>query len=616
MMSHRGFIWFILGLVIAFYLGGAIQVFSSKKNLESWLQRHLQKERVQFSAEWKDIRISLADGWLPTFGVEVNEVRIRPQDPCLVEGELYIDHANISLDWWSWLFSGVVRIDQFKANQVEISWGESECVLSKWSSHSIESWQELFRKRWATELVKNREWLDSARVNELHIRVLGKRPFDVSFTDFRFRTGKIFKLSSQLKLPQVENARLDLEADEEGFALKSKIALKEGFFVTEAKLSVHDETLQTDVSFQNVPFYSFVSLWNWWVNANLEFKPRRLWVEGIAHLSISFSEAKVQPIFVERLNVKGEAGHIQLNPFSWDLVRHQLTEALVFNVNKLSLNAFIENLEQFMPKLGFLNGQGRLDPSGKLKFNGFIENIEIYFFNLSARARQAIASVDVNAMGQLNEYLEAKFDNFEVVGGALKDEVIWKWQMKENKVEWAANITHMILSQDVQRLLWGQMTEPLAAELSIVNEKDEWSMEGRIKVPSFSTDDFVVKNLELYKTQRTGLNPWRVKVQQLDLVPDRRVRTRVYPWLTKEQYPRVTLGSISGNLEFGRDRWSWEDVRGQLLSSKLNWKTKGSWVKTAGLHGILESEGSLGKKKFEILGGSETWEIKPQGEMN
>ncbi len=616
MTSHRGFIWFILGLALAFYFGGAIQVFSSKKNLESWLQRHLQKEKVQFSAEWKDIRISLANGWLPALGVEVEELRIRPQDPCLVEGELYIDHANISLDWWSWLFSGVVRIAQFKANTVEISWGESECVLSKWSSHSLESWRDLFRNRWALELKKNREWLDSVRINELHIRVLGKRPFDVSFMNFHFNTGKVFKLTSQLKLPQIENARLDVEADEDGVVIKSKIALKEGSFTTDAKLSVHDEAMKTDVIFQNVPFYSFMSLWNWWTNSSLEFKPRRLWVEGLAHFSISLAEAKVHPVFIERLNVKGEAGHIQLNPFSWDLELHQLTDNLIFNVNKLSLNAFIDNLDQFMPKLGFLNGQGRLEPSGKLKFNGFIENVEIYFFNLSARARQSIASLDVNAVGQLNEYLEADFDNFKIVGGELRDKVIWKWQIKENKVEWVAQISHMVLSQDVQRLLWGQMAEPLAADFSIVNEKDEWSMAGRVRVPSFSTDDFTVKNLELYKTQRAGLNPWRMKVQQLDLVPDQRVRTRLYPWLSKEQHPKVSLGSVSGNLEFGRDRWSWEDVRGQLLPSKLNWKTKGSWVKTAGLHGILESESGFGKKKFEVLGGSETWEIKPQDAAN
>lgn len=615
-MSHRGFIWFILGLAIAFYIGGAIQVFSSKKNLDTWLQRAIQKERVQFTAEWKDVRLSLANGWLPALGFEVEELRIRPQDPCLVEGELYIDHANVSLDIWSWLFHRVIRIDQLKAKKVNVSWGESECVLSKWSSHSLESWRDLFRQRWATELKKNRQLLDSVVIDELNVHVLGKRPFELSFLNFRYRTGKIIRLHSNLRLPQVENARLDVEATEDGLVLKSKIALKEGSFFTEANLSVHDEKLQANVGFQNVPFYSFVSLWNWWTNSNLEFNPRRLWVEGATQLSILFSEAKVEPVFVERLNVKGEAGHIQLDTFSWDLSQNQLTEPLVFNVNKLSLNAFIENLEQFMPKLGFLNGQGQIDPDGKIKFNGFIESIEIYFFNLRARARQGISSVNVQAVGQFNEFLEAHFDEFKILGGELKDKVTWYWQIKNNKVEWKADITRMVLSQDVQRLLWGQIAGPLMANVTVINEKDEWSISGRIQIPTVNTDDFTVHNLELFKTQKAGLNPWRFKLHQLDLVPDQRIRARLYPWLNKDQFPKVSLGSVSGSLEFGRDRWSWEDVRGQVVSSKLNWKSKGSWVKAAGLHGTLESESGFLRKKFEVLGGSETWEIKPRDEAN
>ena len=615
MISHRGFIWFCIGLAIAFFFGGAIQVFSSKKNLDSWLLRHIQKERVQFSAEWKDIRLSLANGWLPALGFELEDVRIRPQDPCLVEGELFIDYANISLDWWSWLTSGKIRVNQLRAHKVDISWGESECVLSRWSSHSLESWRDLFRNRWAGELAKNRQWLDSVRIDELNLHVLGRRSFDVSFADFYFRTGQTVKLDSKIKLSQVENAWLEIEANEDGLQLKSKISLQEGFFLSAGKLSVHDEKLQVDLDFQNVPFYSFLSLWNWWTNSTLEVKPRRLWVEGATHLTILFSETKVLPLSVERLNMKGEAGHIQLNPFSWDFERQQLTEALHFNVNKLSLNAFIENLEQFLPKLGILTGQGRMETDGKIQFHGWLENIEIYFFNLRSRARQSVASMDVQVSGQIKQFLEAQFDNFKVIGGELKDKVTWKWWIPENKVEWKAAISRLVLSQDVQRLLWGQMKEPLQADLSIVHQQENWSMEGKIRVPAFSTEDFMMKNLEISKVQRYGLNPWRIRVQQLDLLPDQPLRARLTPWLAKEQHPMLSLGSITGVLEFGRDRWSWEDVRGQVVSSKLNWKTKGSWVKTAGLHGTLESEGSS-RKKFEILGGSETWEIKPQDETN
>lgn len=615
MLSHRGFIWFCLGLAIAFFFGGAIRVFSSKKNLDAWLLRHIQKERVQFTAEWKDIRLSLAEGWLPALGFELEEVRIRPQDPCLVEGELAVDHALISLDWWNWLLNGKLRVGKLSAHRVDISWGESECVLSRWSSHSLESWRDLFRQRWALELAKNRQWLDVAQIDELHVQVRGRRPFDFSLRDFNFRTGRSVRLKANITLPQVENAWLEMDTDESGFLLKSKISLKEGFFVTESKLSVANENLQMTVDFQNVPFYSFLNLWNWWANSNLDFKPKRLWAEGRADLMISFAETKVLPISVERLNFKGEAGHIQINPFHWDLGRNRLIEPLAFNVNKLSLNAFIENLDQFLPKLGLLTGQGSVNEDGRVQLQGWIQDIETYFFNLSTRARQSISSVDVQLNGQVREFLEAQFDNFKIVDGELKDRILWMWDIRNNMIEWKAHVTRLVLSQDVQRLLWGQMTEPMQGDLTIVNQKDEWSVSGNIKVPSFKTDNFAVNSLELVKTQRVGLNPWRLKVQQLDLVPDQSLRARLTPWLSKEQYPKVTLGPIVGNLEFGRDRWSWEDVRGQVVSSKLNWKTKGSWVKTAGLHGVLEADGGT-RRKFEVLGGSETWEIKSQDETN
>lgn len=619
MTSHRGFIWFSIGLAIAFFFGGAIRTFSSKKNLDNWLQRHIQKERVQFIAEWKDIRLSLADGWLPALGFEVKDVHIKPQDPCLVAGELFIDQATVSLDWWNWIFHNTIRIGKLKAHRIDISWGESECVLSRWSSQSLQSWRDLFQKRWATEIIKNRQWLESAQVEELHLQVVGKRPFDISFTDLVFRTGSTVRLKSNVRLPQVENAWVQVEADEAGFLLKSKIALKEGAFVTESKLSVQDQVLQTDVGFQNVPFYSFLNLWNWWANSSLDFKPRRLWVEGTAQLTIAFGDTKILPVKIAKLNVKGEAGHIQLNPFEWDIARNQLTETLKFNVNKLSLNAFIENLEQFMPKLGLLTGQGTLETDGKIEFKGAIETIEVYFFNLRARARQSINSVHVNLLGQLNQFIEAQFSQFDIVGGELKDgekgAVIWKWLVKENTVEWKASIQRLILSQDVQRLLWGQVTDPLQADVTIINKEDTWSMYGAIKVPQISTDQFLAKNLELYKNQRDGLNPWRIKLQQLDLLPDQSLRARLTPWLPSSQFPQVTLTQIAGALEFGRDRWAWEDVRGQVASPKLNWRTKGNWIKNAGLHGTLDTDGGS-KKKFEILGGSETWEIKPQDEVN
>ena len=614
-MSHRGFIWFCLGLAIAFFFGGAIRVFSSKKNLDAWLLRHIQKERVQFNAEWKDIRLSLADGWLPAIGFELDELRIRPQDPCLVEGELFVDHANVSLDWWNWLIHGVIRVGKLRAHKVDVSWGESECVLSRWSSRSLESWRELFRKRWATELAKNRQWLESVHIEELHLQVLGHRPFDISFVDFDFHTGRTVKLGAQVRLPQVENAWVNIEADEAGFLLKSKISLKEGFFITEGKLSVKDESLSVDTDFQNVPFYSFLNLWNWWAKSSFDFKPRRLWVEGVTHLSVLFGENKISPLFIERLNVKGEAGHIQLNPFHWDLEKQQLTESLIFTVNKLSLSAFIDNLEQFLPKLGLLSGVGELNPDGKVQFRGLIENIEIYLFNLSVRARQSIASVNVELTGQTNQFLEAQFENFKIIGGELKDKVTWKWSLRDKKIEWNAHLSKLVLSQDVQRVLWGQVKEPLQGDLTLINQNDEWSMSGRLKIPMFIADQFVAKNLEFYKNQQDGLSPWKIKVQQLDLMPEQSLRARLAPWLPKEQYPHLSLVQITGSLEFGRDHWAWDDVRGQVASPKLNWKTKGRWAKTTGLHGFLESDAGT-KKKFEILGGIETWELKPQDEMN
>ena len=95
--SGRGWIYFVLGLLLALFIGGAVRVALSPKRIQNEISSRLEKAKVNVAIE--GLQVSLNNGMWPRLGFFSSRMVITPKTTCEPWSEITVENLYLPLGW-------------------------------------------------------------------------------------------------------------------------------------------------------------------------------------------------------------------------------------------------------------------------------------------------------------------------------------------------------------------------------------------------------------------------------------------------------------------------------------------------------------------------------------
>lgn len=603
-VSSQGFALFVVGLVLATFLGGAVRTILSSERVHSRIVSELKSRFPRNEFQIGRTEVLLSRGLWPGLGLRLRDVSFR-QDVCgKLSFTLDIPQAVLPVDLLS-LRHGRVRLGHMSMQDARMHLDYRECppkvdepvkpvgqgIRSAVAERGIKpphlDWKELSRALSGLELSnfqityeRNLTWkliLQSAEV------YLGD--------DMQFQA----KMDVQKTLSSGSlNHAVEVEAHGEDqkleFELKSEF--KEGTFKWEGEWDLGRNAAEAEISMVQIPLKDLSSELFQMGFTSQEVKLKTAWLTCKSEWSGDVERFASSPLKVRNCKLEGAYGRVDLEQADV-FVRDEvpLKEPARFQVQKLQLQPLIESLGlQVLPavlaRLGVWSGVVHFTHAAGWTLDGLLENAEIVFSNQSVRGKQLVRSIHTQASRQ-GPVIQGKIDTVHLQDGEFSGVVGFTLSDGGRSGAFDVAIEKLSFSPAIQNILIGGVMAPMklagkgglqGGELSHWNgtfaasdlRGAGWRGEGLEVKSRYIPGSFQV---EARAARMTADSAWR-------FYPQLRV---IRPALSEA----ISWKDLSARMEILRNGGTLNTFAAHEAGVGTPWRARGNWVRDGVFSGTL-----------------------------
>ncbi|MCB0412460.1 MAG: hypothetical protein KDD22_08035, partial [Bdellovibrionales bacterium] len=329
---------------MASFIGGAVRVFFSSRQIQKEVSRILASEDPQFHLQFSSAQLSLSKVWGPRLGLEFNDLIFTPKGICQDSAQLSIHQLYLPVDLFAFL-KGKLKFRTLEVDDALLkidSWNceykstvESSIVAPLAPSpvtklvvtntkdkpsklqKSLEQLSVFFKQRWGQEMQNTSRLLKGLRIDRLRFEDT-KTSIEVANFHLSTKNPKEFYLTAKLrspslqeKVPVLEAMVLKLRAQPKRLQLQVKEQAREGVLQLNLKMDLEKAQYFGGVGVKHLPaqvvFESLKAVhkefnsWDW---------PRQLWINGTFGIRGDLASFQESIIKVQTLLVKGDLADI------------------------------------------------------------------------------------------------------------------------------------------------------------------------------------------------------------------------------------------------------------------------------------------------------------------
>ncbi|NQY99495.1 MAG: hypothetical protein HRT45_02375 [Bdellovibrionales bacterium] len=467
-------------MAVSLFVGGAIKTFLGPKQIRQFIETNLRQRPLKFDLIFDEARLSLASGWLPRLGLELDNVTIRAKDICDTDLQVRINSVYVPI-YLLKLINQQMKFKPIQFGTVELSKRSGdECIrpsglaasgaqpvspgegekseqkdknettdaevsseLKQIAAQPIDAFMEKFNRfiltRWKKELKNTSEQIDGFSVERLLIVGLLPKDVEVHFdaiealvdsdgSDAELQFDVKIK-SEQMKMIPVDVFHFNIEVDPKVLNFEMQTGFKEGRWSLEGRLDLRKSHLNMQSQFDHFPLSEVLArLVEAKIIQDVGDYPRTVWASCQQSTDGSLIQWKDLTIDYSRCAVHGDLGSLvvkdgQYSPFA----SQALPGGVEMEIQNFSLRRFLEGLgvrgtRGLVQKHGQLSGLMTLKSFEDIVFDGNIEGFGLIF---SRRGRRFVQPFE-KAVGEIrykDGRVSAVLKDAELKSGRFKGQV-------------------------------------------------------------------------------------------------------------------------------------------------------------------------------------------------
>ncbi len=617
-VSSQGFAMFVVGIVLATFLGGALRTVLSSDRVHSRIVQELKSRFPKHEFQIGQTEVLLSRGIWPGFGLRVHDLVFK-QDVCgKLSFVLTIPQAVLPLDILS-LRKSVVRLNDIEIHgggmhldyhdcpaKPEVS-GDEEKSDAVAEAHPPKSIPPL-RVDWPLAA----KFLDGVELKNFTVTYEKNPTWKMIFNSAYLSLGKELSLQAQVDLEKslpfgvlIHPFEIDLHADKNVMQWNFNADFKEGHVRIGGSVDVNTQAAVGTVSMRQVPIRDFMSEMFQMGFVEHDLKLKGTWLSCALKWEGQLQNYTANPIQMRDCRVEGGYGRAELAGADfWMDSPEYFKEAARFKVTRLQMQPVVEALNrQVLPavlsRLGEWSGAVELHSGAVWSLDGNLENTEIVVANQSVHGKQVIDSAHTRIVKK-GALIQGKFDSVKIHEGEFEGSI--DFELNE---DWRNGVFHvavdrLTVSPSVQRLLVGGSIGPVLAHGEgklVAGELSNWS--GGFSTPEMRGEGWYVEALQIHSRFESGVFNLDGSVKSVSADS----AWRHYPQMRSAlmaPVQGVTWHDFAGRVEIRKEGGTVPSLT--ATEGGRVWRAKGSWVRDGEFTGQLNISGGKRPQTFSLRG--------------
>lgn len=617
-VSSQGFALFVVGLILATFLGGAVRTILSSERVHARIVSELKSRFPRNEFQIGQTEILLSRGLWPGLGLRLRQVTFK-QDVCgKLSFALNVPLATLPVDLLS-LRAGGVRLGDVEIVDAKMHLDYHDCPSKGPEPKDVPSAPTAANSPPRSIKVPHLDWEEAAR----SIGGLSLKNFEITYE--RNATWKLIvkdasvQLAAKMKMrAQVEVQKslpfgtlahvVNFEARGEDRTLHWNVQneYKEGQFRWLGDWNIDSNESNSKIQLVQIPLKDLSSELFQMGLTPRDVKLKTAWLTCQAAWEGNLERFGERPARVHNCKVEGAYGRIDLEQAEvFPNAERPLKTPARLHVQQLQVQPVVESLgRQVLPavvsKLGVWSGVVNYGGDLAWDLDGVLENAEVVVSNQSVRGKQPIRRVHTR-FTRGAEALDAVLNEVELPDGEFAGgvEAHLGADAREGTVE--VRVERLSFSPIIQTILVGGQIAPIKINGDGVwNDGQLQSWTGSLSAADVRGEGWRAEDVEFKGKFAAG--DFRGEGRATRLAAD--ARWRFYPQLRnvrEDLDPAIAWRDVTGRVEIHGQGGTIQALAGTEVASKIPWRARGGWIRDGEMSGTL-MVGGPHAQAFQVRG--------------
>ncbi len=614
-VSSQGFAWFVVGLVFATFIGGAVRTILSSDRVHKRIVTELRSRFPQQEFQVGQTEVLLSRGMWPGLGLRVKNLSFR-QEVCgklsfLVE----VPQAVLPVDLFA-LRKGSLRLGRVEMSNGSIHLNYKPCPPDP---ITLDASRENLEPKKPVISAPSLDWnkvsrhLDGIEMSNFAITYERNRTWKLLVHSMRFNVSDdlsvqgLMELQKSLPFGSLSHViNLDAQGDDRVLQWGVHSVFKEGNVQLKGSIDLNNHAASAQAFVRQLPMKDVMSELHQMGFSERDVRLKASWLSCALKWEGSADRANATPVVANDCKVEGAYGRVELDTAEFWLDHpNELKKEAVVKISKLQMQHVLEALgRQVLPKVlarpGFWSGDLHYLTPDSWKLEGNLESAEIIFSNRSVRGKQVLDKMRTT-VARVDSKIEAKIDQLEIRGGEFAGDLKFTLQNDWRNGEFKADIQKLRFSPAIQTLLVGGTLGNLkfTGEGALTaGELSRW--DGDSEVEQITGSGWSVAGLKIKSRYSPGVFHLEGRALEASLNPPWKGYAQLQA-VRPETDDTVMWRDVQAKGDIQASGGVIQSVTGVDFESKQPWRLKGSWVRDGEFNAVL-AIGAAKPKNFALTG--------------
>jgi hypothetical protein len=623
-VSSHGFALFVVGLILATFVGGAVRTLLASDRVHQRIVLELRNRFPKHEIKIGTSEVLLSRGIWPALGLKIAGVHFTQETCDRLSFVVDVPTAILPINLWS-LRTGRVRLGELELLQGKMHFDYRPCEKTPPAQAEPNKYvtggvlppppPPPEKSKWRPPRFDWKAWgkaVDGVALRDFSVTYEGKPDWKIQVQnaelDFthEFDGRALVEVQKALAFGTLIHA-VELEAVSDDSVLQWLVnsEFKEGRVVWKGSWDTNTHTAASSLDVNQFPLREVLTELYQMGLVQKELELKTTWINCSANWEGSFETPTESPIHVGFCKIEGAYGGVQfekadLYPWQKDLLR----DPVEIRVTSLQVQPIVEAMDRkvlptVINKLGVWTGKVSYLNRDVWSFDGHLAGGEIVFSNQSIRGKQSVRSVRTQAE-KAQGLVAVKIDEVQLADGEFQGLVEFNLNEDWRSGTFKAHIENLSFSSGIQSLLingrWDKLK--MSGEGTLQNgELSDWK--GTLESPQVKGEGWSGEGIRVRSRYSPGLFALEGQIGRLEI----NNQWKYFPPIQERVLPgasRMAFKDVRSKVEV---RQSGGEILAWTALDELTgraWRGRGGWQRDRDLVAVVSGT-VLGKpKNFSI----------------
>jgi hypothetical protein len=610
----RGFPWFVVGLVIATFIGGAVRTVLTSDRVHKRIVAELRGRFPQQEFQIGHTEVLLSRGLWPSVGLRVKNLNFRQEVCGKLSFIIDVPEAVLPVDLWA-LVKGMMRL-----GHVELTGGNIHLNYIPCPIQAAAPVVEVTKPKKPMISAPSLDWnkvsahLNAIELENFTLTYERNVTWKILVPSMRFDFAGDLSAHGQLEIQKSlpfgvlsHMVELDAKGDDRVMNWRLQSEFKEGRVQLKGSLDLNTQGAELTAFAHQLPVKDVVAELYQMGFLKRDLRLKANWLSCGLRWEGAIEKPGLTPVLAQDCKLEGGYGRLDIEGLEfWIAHPLELKKPAVIRVSKLQMQPLLEALDrEVLPKVlarpGVWSGELTYLNPGSWNLDGSLDSVEVIFSNRSVRGKQGLEKLRTKVQHSQSR-IQGSIDALEIRDGEFAGHVKFNLAEDWRNGEFNADIEKLRFSSSIQNLLVGGALGNLkftGKGTLIEGELGRW--DGDFVLDSVAAAGWTTEEIKVQSRYSRGVFHLAGQAKSGSLRPEWALHPQLLIARPEALDKPVFWRDLQANVDIQANGGRIEQVSGLEAESKQPWRLSGNWIRDGEFNALLVV-GKAKSKTFTLSG--------------